>query len=217
VQEVGRVLRVDPDTPGKVDGLILDPFDLFGDHGLRHPEALGRMLDGEDPAVDKEEEEGDPDKEREEKKRPAVRKTAVYVWLWNLCTSLEEHGLDLTLNANREVLCTPKQVETIEGYAKVLRYFPAEKGKERIRNWIKEKRLPYLTRREAGMLISFIFWLSNATKAARKHGATTGDWMTANRLFSWPADVPVPEDVPELEIEKMEEIAKQSKKQAVKV
>ena len=215
VQEVGRVLRVDPENPEKVDGLILDPFDLFGDHGLKHPEALGRMLDVEDPAVDKEEEEGDPDKEREEKKRPAVRKTAVYVWLWNLCTSLEEHGLDLTLNANREALCTPKQVETIEGYAKVLRYFPADKGKDRIRTWIKEKRLPHLTRREAGMLISFIFWLSNATREARKHGATTGDWNAANKLFSWPADVRVPDDVPELEIEKQERELKESKKKAV--
>jgi hypothetical protein len=198
-----------------VDGLILDPFDLFGDHGLKHPEALGKMLDGEDPTVDKEEEEGESEKERKEKKRPAVRKTAVYVWLWNLCTSLEDHGLELTLIANREILCTPKQVETIGNYHKVLRYFPGDKGKERIRVWIKEKRLGHLTRREAGMLISFLFWLSNATREARKHGATTGDWMAANRLFSWPADVPVPEDVPELEIEKLEEVAKQSKKQAV--
>ena len=216
VQEVGRVLRVDPENPGKVDGLILDPFDLFGDHGLKHPEALGRMLDGEDPAVDKEESEGELDKEREEKKRPAVRKTAVYVWLWNLCTSLEDHGLELSLVANREILCTPKQVETIGQYAKILRYFPGEKGKERIRAWIKDGRLSCLTRREAGMLISFLFWLSNATREARKHGALTGDWNAANRLFSWPADVTVPDDVPELEIEKQERELKESQKKAVK-
>lgn len=216
VQEVGRVLRVDPDNPEKVDGLILDPFDLFGDHGLKHPEALGRMMDGEDPTVDKEEEEGEVGKEREEKKRPAVVKTPVYVWLWNLCTALEDHGLELALIPNRTAPCTPRQVETIEKYAKVLRWFPGDKSKERIREWIKSGRIVMLTKREAGMLISFLFWLSNTTRDARRHGATTGDWNTANRMFSWPLDVPV-EDVPELPVEQIERETKESKKKAVNV
>lgn len=210
VQEVGRVLRVDPANPDKQFGLVLDPFDLMSEHGLKHKDALGKALDGEE--VDTPDEDGDGERpEREEKKRAAVRKTAVYAWLWSLCASLEEHGLELTLNTNRTAMATDRQVEVIGQYMRVLRWFPAEKAKERLRKWQKEERLCHLTRREAGMLISFLFWLSGATKAARQHGATTGDWAAANRLFSWPDGVRVPDDVPELEIEKLEAVAKGAK------
>jgi hypothetical protein len=211
VQEVGRVLRVDPENPEKVDGLILDPFDLMGAHGLRHKDALGRAMDGEEAVEVEEDGEGEaPD--RAEKKRPAVRKTAVYAWLWSLCSALEEHGLELQVMASRTALATEKQVATIGDYLKILRWFPAEKAKERIRKWAKDGRLAQLTRREAGMLLSFLFWLSRATKEARVHGATTHDWETANKLFSWPLGVPIPDDIPELESEKLEAAAKAGRK-----
>ena len=204
VQEVGRVLRVDPGNADKRFGLVLDPFDLMSEHGLRHKEALGKAMDGEE--VDGDDRDGDGERpEREEVKRNAVRKTAVYAWLWALCASLEDHGLELALNANRTAMATDRQVETIGQYMRVLRWFPADKAKERLRKWHKEGRLAELTRREAGMLISFLFWLSAATRAARQHGATTGDWAAANRMFSWPDGVPVPEDIPELDSEKIQE------------
>jgi len=210
VQEVGRVLRVDPENAGKTFGLVLDPFDLMSDHGLKHKDALGKAMDGEEADAPEEDSEGNaPD--REEKKRAAVRKTAVYAWLWSLCTALEDHGLELTLNANRAAMATDRQVETIGQYMRVLRWFPADKAKERLRKWQKDGRLSQLTRREAGMLISFLFWLSGATRAARQHGATTGDWAAANRLFQWPDGVRIPDDVPELESEKLESVAKGTK------
>lgn len=210
VQEVGRVLRVDPDNSGKVDGLILDPFDLMGDHGLKHKDALGQALDGEE-AVEVEEGEGEAP-ERKEKKRPAVRKTAVYAWLWSLCSDLEDHGLDAQMVVSRTAMATEKQVATIGDYLKILRWFPADKAKERIRAWHKSGRLVELTRREAGMLLSLLFWLSRATREARVHGATTGDWKAANALFLWPDDVRIPDDIPELESEKIEAAAKADRK-----
>lgn len=204
VQEVGRVLRVDPGNAEKTYGLVLDPFDLMSEHGLRHKDALGKAMDGEEVDTP---EEGDGERpDREEVKRNAVRKTAVYAWLWSLCASLEDCGLELTLNANRTAMATDRQVETIGQYMRVLRWFPADKAKERLRKWHKEGRLSQLTRREAGMLISFLFWLSGATRAARQHGATTGDWAAANRLFQWPDGVRIPDDVPELESEKLESV-----------
>lgn len=42
LQELGRVLRV---HPGKEEGLVLDPHDLLGVHGLHHAEAIGAALE----------------------------------------------------------------------------------------------------------------------------------------------------------------------------
>jgi len=45
LQEVGRVLRVDRANPEKVDGVIIDPHLLLGQHGWTTAEAIGEALE----------------------------------------------------------------------------------------------------------------------------------------------------------------------------
>lgn len=217
VQEVGRVLRIDPNNPEKVDGLILDPFDLMGEIGMKHPEALGRVLDGADPDDLEEDvdELGNPIL-REQKKRKAVAKRPVGQWLWRVAGGLEDHGLDMGMRMSAGALITDRQAETIGKMAGYLRYLPHEKARARVRDWIKSGKVSELTRREAGLLLSILFWIADATKEARAHGRETGDWAAANRLFSWPEDADVPEEVPELPSERQEAVEAEAAKVAAK-
>lgn len=217
VQEVGRVLRIDPNNPEKVDGLILDPFDLMGILGMKHPEALGKALDGAtaDALEEDPDGEGNPDL-REEKKKKAVAKRPVAQWLWKVASGLEDHGLEMELRMSAEARITDRQAETIGKMAGYLRYLPHEKARARIRDWCKSGKVSELTRREAGLLLSILFWIADATKEARAHGRETGDWAAANRLFSWPEDAEVPEEVPELPSERQEAMEAEAAKVAAK-
>ena len=217
VQEVGRVLRIDPNNPEKVDGLILDPFDLMGILGMKHPEALGKALDGAtaDALEEDPDGEGNPDL-REEKKKKAVAKRPVAQWLWKVASGLEDHGLEMELRMSAEAPITERQAQAITKMAGFLRYIPNEKARGRIRDWTKSGKVSELTRREAGLMLSVLFWISRATQAARDHGRNTGDWAAADRLFSWPEDAEVPEEVPELPSERREAMDLEAAKVAVK-
>ena len=138
IQQCGRVLRVDPNNPGKTEGIILDPLDLMGLHGLSHPEALGKALDeGED---DEEEGEEKPAKKTAAQKRQeleALEGTPLRAWLIEVLTWVcamptdGERGVLRTVGLDGRP--SERQLETIEQSMKYLKWWPHSPTKDRIR------------------------------------------------------------------------------------
>ena len=206
IQQCGRVLRVDPDNAEKREGVILDPLDLMGLHGLSHPEALGRAMD---------EGEGDEDEEGAEKpakKTAAERRhelealegTPLKAWLIEVLTWVcavptdGERGVLRSVGLTGPV--TDRQLEVIEQAMKFLKWWPHKPTKDRIRAWVKDGRARTLTRGEASGLITLLFWLRDASAEARQ-AQGRGEYHLAASLFDWPAGVICPEDVPRLDPE----------------
>ena len=206
IQQCGRVLRVDPDNAEKTEGIILDPLDLMGLHGLSHPEALGRAMD---------EGEGDEDEEGTEKpakKMAAERRvelealegTPLKAWLIEVLTWVCAVPTDGERGVLRSVAltgaATDRQIEVIEQAMKFLKWWPHKPTKDRIRAWVKDGRVRTLTRGEASGLITLLFWLRDASAEARQ-AQGRGEYHLAAGLFDWPAGVACPEDVPRLDPE----------------
>jgi len=201
IQEVGRVLRVDPANPGKVDGLVLDPLDLMGLHGMRAADGLVVEDFGDEAAA--EAREAATRAAAQSGRRKAVEVVPVGQWLWAVCSQLEDHGLDLRIDTAAGTMATPKQVATIGRAMSALRWFPADKAKERLRKWQKAGRWGELTRQEASMLIGLMFWLRDQTRPAVQIGIG-GDWGAASRMWSarWASfGVTVPTAVPGLPLD----------------
>ena len=132
VQEVGRVLR---SYPGKEEALVLDPHDLFGQHGLVHAEAIGEALLPPDPD---EEELASLIKEEEVRERvrsmpPAKAMSAVESWVRELLVELRTHKIvheTHLIPHVREMLeqrpASDKQMKHIENMLWTKKYLPAE-------------------------------------------------------------------------------------------
>lgn len=207
VQQCGRVLRVDPENPDKREGVILDPLDLMGLHGMSHPEALGRMLD---EGLD-EEEEGEcgekPAKKTAAQKRAeleALEGTPLRAWLiealtW-VCGVPTDGERGVLMSVGLTGAATDRQLEVIAEAKRFLMWWPHKPTKDRVRAWIKDERIRTLTRGEASGLITLLFWLRDASADARKAQAN-GEHYRAQALFRWPHGVKCPEDVPRLDPE----------------
>jgi superfamily II DNA or RNA helicase len=87
VQEIGRVLRA---HPGKTEGVVLDPHDLLGIHGLTHTEAIGQRLE---EMAEAELRERDPDADHTEAERQAVAIDVLLGHLRMLVTAMREAGI----------------------------------------------------------------------------------------------------------------------------
>ena len=129
VQEVGRVLR---NYPNKKQATILDPFDLFGMHGLIYPEALGRIL-SDDAMTDEEERLASlklepSDREIVRQMKPAVAFGAIERWLSAILTSMRASGLAKPPNPQydkwRGGTPSTKMLHTCTNMKWTTRYFP---------------------------------------------------------------------------------------------
>ena len=129
VQEVGRVLR---SHPGKKKAVILDPFDLFGIHGLVYPEALGELLLEEELNPDEErlaslKLEKD-DEERIRRMKPAVAFGHIDSWIQGLITAMRAAKLvkppDNRFHNYRGGNPSAKQLAAIERLKWATRYLP---------------------------------------------------------------------------------------------
>lgn len=199
VQEVGRVLRWDA---GKTCGVVLDPLDLMGMHGLSHEDGLGKALNGEDEEAEESEEVNKP-KPGERKPVSAVYKRHLSRWLTRVLEVLEPHGLQLGsfvgVSGWRQQPASVAQVDAIEKMWKYLRYFPHEASRNRLNQWHREGKMRGICKGEASDLMTLLFWLGKISAPARKHAATTGDFQAARRLFRWPEGADLPDEIPTLD------------------
>lgn len=178
-QEVGRVLRV---YPGKDRAVIMDPYDLFGLHGLHHQEALGEALADAEPGEERQErEEGSGDREPAP---PAVAVDALTRWARDAALALEVAGLPgrprFPAGRWHDERPSPKQVELIGRYQWALAYLPRE-VRAPLKQLTAPAVVPHLNRLAASELLTLLFMLVDAWKAAKK---------ADRRLQLPPADIP---------------------------
>jgi len=198
VQEVGRVLRADREQPGKAVGHVLDPFDLMGVHGLKHPDALTKAID---ESFAKNEEEP---KERESgghTQKEAVAKIPLETWLSQVCSALIEYGLQTSTYGKggdwRKKPSTDSQMKVIKKMIKHIRWLPVPGARQRLKAWVKNNRIQLITMGVASDLISLLFWLADRSLECRKHEAKTGDFAGAKDMFDWP-NVVLPMQMPSM-------------------
>ena len=188
VQEVGRVLRA---HPGKVDGVVFDPFDLMGELGLSHRESIGAIID-EGGGV------GGPVGGGGEGSDPlAVLSLPLADWLAEVGAALAPWGLEMGRPGRwRREPATAAQIKALEGMVRFLRWWRGPEGaKKRIRGWVKGG---LLTRRgEVSDVLGLLRWLADWSLTAREAGMRDG-WARAAMVYQWP-DVELPEAVPSLE------------------
>jgi hypothetical protein len=130
VQEIGRVLRIDPEAPPddpKHYATIYDPHDLFGSLGLSHPEQVGECAAQLEAAMQREAAGG----ERGPAERPpmprAVAVDLVSRWARRVMLSLWQSGLaeqPLKSRAWRSGYPSPKQLAALGRMAWAARYLP---------------------------------------------------------------------------------------------
>lgn len=194
IQEIGRGLRSEApaDTPPglapKTRCVFIDPFDLFGDHALSHPEALGAAIDCSTPDLDDEEEDDFPlldlpPKGREVPKAVAV--DAVGAWARRVVSVLELAGVfsrDPRWGQDagwRRRRLTDKQRATLGKMAWAKAHFPAE-HREAIAA-ICAHPAP-LRQGIASDLISALMGVADAAKPYR----------AAHKPWPWPGGLDVP-------------------------
>lgn len=195
VQEVGRVLR---SYPGKTEGVVFDPFDLMGELGMTHDEAIGEVLDGEGEVQDEREADF---RERGTAASPmAVAVMPISGWLADVCMALEPHGLKAPRPGRwRRDAATPAQVKAARGMAGYLKWWRGdERAKALLTEWTASNRI---TRKgDAADLIALFRWLADRSAPARalmKGGA----FVRAREEYRWP-DVVLPEELPSLDRER---------------
>ena len=187
VQEVGRVLRA---HPGKVEGVVFDPFDLMGEMGLSHPEAIGEALQEEaGPGGGGGGGEGsDPE---------AVSSMPLADWLAEVGAALAPFGLEVGKPGRwRRERATPAQLRALEGMARFLRWWQGgDEAKKRLRRWIKEGRIT--GRGDVSDLIGLLRWLRDYSQTVREAALSVG-WARAMAAYQWP-EVQLPVQVPTIE------------------
>lgn len=188
VQEVGRVLRA---HEGKEEGVILDPFDLMGEIGLTHSEAIGDALESEG--------EGGTGGGGGEGSDPgAVESMALADWLAEVARALSGHGLEPGRPGRwRREPATAAQLGALSKMVGYLRWYrgpEAEAVRKRIRKWVKGGRIT--GRGDVSDLLGLLKWLADWSWSARLLGAG-GDWAAAHHAYQWP-EVALPEALPSL-------------------
>ena len=210
VQEVGRVLRA---HPGKTEGVVFDPFDLMGELGLSHKESIGAIIDevgGKTGGGGGGGEGSDP---------LAVAAMPLADWLAEVGAALAPWGLEvadpradvrhlgvgMTRSAWqvgrpgpwRRERATEGQINALTSMVGYLRWWRGgDKAKERIRTWIKERRIT--GRGDAADLIGLLRWLREYSQPVRLEAQTYG-WRRAMAAYQWP-DVELPKAVPSLPV-----------------
>lgn len=193
-QEVGRVLRVDPDNPDKTVGVIFDPHDLFGLHGIVHEPAVGtpeaedvHLIEPEEPRP-----ESDPDAPRPERRIPPPKDVdRLTQWTHQLLLALEAARIPTDRQADgawRDRKPTDQQLRGASNLSWATRFFPA-KQREPLKQLLRPEVLPTLRR---GAVSDLLTVLCAAADASRLSG------QGANYTLPNLPSVPPPPDVPAL-------------------
>ena len=172
VQEVGRVLR---SHPGKKRAVILDPFDLFGIHGLVYPEALGQLLVHKEEDTEEEqlaslklEEE---DKEKIRNMRSAIAFGHIESWVSAVLSAMRAAKLAKPPNNEfdryRDGRPSLKQVATIERVKWATRYLP-EAIREDFKSLLTPQRANRLNKGTVSDILEICFGLASASAEKRK-------------------------------------------------
>jgi len=160
LQEVGRVLRIDP-TPDpthgpKIEGVVLDPHLLLGRHGLVTIEAIGQALED---AAEAEAEDG-PRKRgrREPTEAEAVALDVLLEYLERVRADLLDAGVvdasDVSGGGWRLADASEKQVQAIKRAKKLTRHVP-EAHREPLKTLAS---VPYaLTKGQAADLLDVLY------------------------------------------------------------
>lgn len=195
LQEIGRVLRTDPENPGKTDAPILDPHDLFGAIGIAHAPALGGAE--LDRAV---REELEPNEEGEATPKlipPAKAIELATSWTRRVLLALQAAGYGLE-NASaggawRTMRPSPQQLAAIlgsggkPGLQKMSRYIP-KPHRDGIKMLCQPNILPALQKGAVSDLLSILSIVARATKGARQAWATGGAPI---ERWTWPSEVQI--------------------------
>lgn len=186
MQELGRPLRC---HPGKTHAVIIDPHDLLGLHGTRHPEALGEAL----------QEEADKLERRAQKAREEAEHTArlaelpapvavdrVTLWARSLSGALEDAGLIRGRSRDnapwRDLPPTKKQLKTLASLNRTFgRYIPSP-HRESIRALAKS---PH--RLQSGAVSDLVAVLVMVANDAPRHWSARHGYS-----FDWPENLRVP-------------------------
>lgn len=180
LQEVGRVLRVDRDDPGKVDGVIMDPHLLLGQHGWTSAEAIGEALE---QAAEAEAQERSVSRgTREVVEHEAVALDLLLAYLESARTELQEAQViepkRIDHGGWQLAPVSEKQVDAIKGAARLTRHIPGE-HREAIRALCY---VPWaLTRGQASDLLDVLY---GGAKWCRPRAEARG--VPAYRV-QWPA------------------------------
>ena len=189
VQEVGRVLRA---CEGKAEGVVFDPFDLMGELGLTHDEAIGEAMEAEEGT-------GTGGGGGEGKPPEAVAVLSLSDWLAEVGAALWRHGLEVGRPGRwRREAATPGQIRAAQGMAWALTWGrgpKAEAVRKRLREWIRAGRVR--TKGDASDLIALLRWLADRSASAREL-RRGGAFIEAQVSYRWPV-VTLPEEVPTLE------------------
>jgi len=128
LQEVGRVLRVDRNNPGKVDGVIMDPHLLLGQHGWTSAEAIGEAL--EQAAAAEESEPSTVRGTREVVEHEAIALDLLLAYLESARAELEQAGVikgkAIDPGGWQIVPVSEKQVDAIKSAGRLTRHIPGE-------------------------------------------------------------------------------------------
>lgn len=214
VQEVGRVLRVDPDNAEKTEGIILDPLDLMGLVGISHPEQIGAVLDGEEP----ERTDGAGRKPAERGEGEGLQGLVVIPldeWLDSVCAAMEPFGFRETTGWRgwTERRASQRQIELLSEKRtfRLWQWVPEEykPAVDRIKAWIKSGRISQITQRQAADLVGVLYCIGGLTKDIRNEmriAFERGGTKDAGRIFAtarakwkWPAGCVWPSEVPGLD------------------
>lgn len=182
VQEIGRVLRIDP-AGGKTHAVLMDPHDLFGSIGIAHPERIGDAAAALDAAAERETKPRDGSGSGEPAEVPrAVVVGLLSQWARQASLALWAAGLGeapLRSRAWRDGYPTPRQLAALERMVWAARYLP-----EPSRSAIKAaaRVAPELTAGGVSDVLSVLSALASASKTAREQ----------RRHFHLPAEIELP-------------------------
>jgi hypothetical protein len=179
VQELGRVLRVDP-AGGKERAIVLDPHDLIGAFGLSQSANLGESLS---EAMEREGERAKGTGEGEARLMPPAKAIeAATSWTRQLLILLQAEGFVGELHASgpwRTRRPSERQVSAIlgtgsrKGMVNLTRYLP-EPTRSTMKMLCQEHILKDLQRGAVSDIFSILNGLADATREERRAWATGG-------------------------------------------
>jgi len=185
VQEVGRVLR---SYPNKTQATILDPYDLFGMHGLIYPEALGRILTKDDMTEDEEELASlklEPsERENIRRMKPAVAFQRIDSWIHSILTTMRAYNLakppEPWKDTWRGGRPSHKMIVTCKNLKWLTRYLPEEGG---VRGDFKMAidRCERLKNGAVSDMLTILFALSKLSKPMRERKISWKIFVDSNK------------------------------------
>jgi len=202
VQEVGRVLRSHPD---KEHAIIMDPHNLFSQHGLAYPEALGEILEVEPDDEELASLKLEPDQiQRVKKMPPAVAVGKIESWVTSILSIMKAAGffnnrkkVTPFLSANthylnedllwRENPASVKQIRRVGIMFWTTKYLPKGSIRDNFKLMCQPERIGMFKKGTVSDILDIMEGLAVASYKQRK----------IKRYWTFPPNIPLPKlDIP---------------------